>query len=142
MPRNPYYKIDTPYLYDTALRWINDMLLCNRIRLKDVPRDIRTASCVYVSAFRISRGISCERYIEDLAILRDDICSLEEGYFYKGQLIDTLFDYLSIHDYEGDKRIEEFERSLPEAVLREMFKRRGLTQELIRSELKNRGFIE
>lgn len=61
-------------LIQSTLNFIENMLLYDKVRIKDVPLNLRTIkTSLYISALRISRGISQERYIEDLNLLKSDI---------------------------------------------------------------------
>ena len=56
--------------YESTLQWVKNMLLCDEIRLKDIPYEVRTASSsLYVIAFRISNKVSCKRFIKDIQLL-------------------------------------------------------------------------
>lgn len=40
-------------VYESTLQWIRNMLLCDEIRLKDIPQEIRVSSkSIYITAFR------------------------------------------------------------------------------------------
>lgn len=59
------------------LLFIQNMLLFNKIRLTDIPPVLRTMDVsIYLTALRISRGISRQRYQEDLDVMRSDFLKL------------------------------------------------------------------
>lgn len=90
------------FLYNSALQWIQNMLLYDEIRLKDIPFEIRSSDRgIYITALRISNKLSCNRYIRDLNILCNDILVLGKSYPYHSCLIDVLNTYLSINDHLG-----------------------------------------
>ena len=64
-------------LKDRRADHYTNLLLTDRIRLADVPewlrRDYHCCFRIYVTAFRIDRGISSERYEEDLLNLDVEI---------------------------------------------------------------------
>ncbi len=56
------------------LSFMQNMLLCDKLRLQDVPFSIRSKNdCIYITALGISRHFSQERYEEDLHTLKNDI---------------------------------------------------------------------
>ncbi|MCM1358199.1 MAG: hypothetical protein NC205_06355, partial [Prevotella sp.] len=58
----------------STLQWVKNMLLCDEIRLKDIPYEIRTASSsVYVMAFRISNKVSCKSFANEMHIVKQVI---------------------------------------------------------------------
>lgn len=135
-------RISIDYLYQTAVQWIDHMLLKDEIMLKDVPREIRvSSSSIYVTAFRISDKISCKRFIRDLNILCDDLLVLDKDYFYRSNLISTLSTYLSINDHKGDKEFEDFKEYIPETLLCELYCRNRIKTDRIREDLRKQGII-
>lgn len=64
-----------------------DMLLSNKIRLRDIPENYRLSkdcgNILHIIAFRADRGVSKERYMEDLAYLDWEIAALPDGDFKK-----------------------------------------------------------
>lgn len=103
---------------ESTLQWVDNMLLCDMIRLRDVPKEIRTASSgVYITALRMSRSISCERFVQDLKVLALDIYTMPDSAKYKTCLIDLLRDELSMNNYTGVEAYERFREDLyPELI--------------------------
>lgn len=129
-------------LCSKTLQLLENMVLYNKIRLQDIPREIRLEDdTLYIYAFRLSsrRAFPCERFIEDLNTLCEDICSLEDNNRYKYWLVGQLSDQLSINEHKEDERIVNYEKNLNEEVLRELLKRRYSSQEVIKQQLKNFG---
>ena len=88
-------------VYEITLQWIRNMLLCDEIRLKDIPYEVRTSSCsIYVMAFRISNKISCNRFVKDMQLLCQDIYRMSNKNPMKQELVHTLSQYLSINDHK------------------------------------------
>ena len=64
---------------ESTLQWVEKMLLCDMIRLRDVPKEIRTAAGgVYITALRISNSVSAKRFVQDLIVLAQDIYTMPE----------------------------------------------------------------
>lgn len=101
-----------------TLHWVQNMLLCNEIMLKDVPYEVRTEShLVYIMAFRASRNVSCKRYIKDLQILCQDIHLMDDANPQKEQLLRTLSSGLTFHNFQEDLEFVDFQKSIYEDVL-------------------------
>lgn len=61
-------------LIQNSMDFIENMLFKNKVRIKDVPFNLRTyKTSLYICGLRISRGISQERYMQDLNLLKNDI---------------------------------------------------------------------
>lgn len=103
---------------ESTLQWVDKMLLCDMIRLRDVPKEIRTSSgSIYVTALRISNSVSGERFIQDLKILMQDIYTMPDNNSMKGWLIGLLQDYLNVNDHKGEDIFESFREDMyPEVV--------------------------
>lgn len=69
-------------LYEKRCQKYLDMLLSCRLRLCDVPARYRLgadyALSLHIAALRVARGISTERYKEDLELLRDELAELTD----------------------------------------------------------------
>lgn len=60
-----------------CLNFLGEMLLCNKIRLSDIPKTLRTLDvATYLYALRVSRNFPGQRYSEDLNIMKSDFDSL------------------------------------------------------------------
>lgn len=61
-----------------TLQWIEKMLFYDKIRLKDIPTEIRISSAdIYIIAFRISRNKTFHQYLQDLEVLCSDLITME-----------------------------------------------------------------
>ena len=61
-----------------TLQWIEKILFYDKVRLKDIPTEIRATSAdIYIVAFRISRNITCQRYLQDLEVLCLDLTAIK-----------------------------------------------------------------
>ena len=71
------------------LQFLTEMILCDKIQIKDMPFELRTSdSGLYVAAFRVSRNISSERFADDLQLLQKDL----EKDFSKKERFQRLLD--------------------------------------------------
>ena len=136
--------LDTYYKsHEAAVQFIQNMLFYNRARLAEIPFHTRKLDVgIYTIALRISRGISCERFVEDLAVLADDIEQLDNSSREKHMLLSQLDSSLSINNYKKNEVFINFERNISPKVLCELLRSRGATEEIIRAELRKKGFIE
>lgn len=109
--------------HESTLQWVENMLLCDEIRLKDIPYEIRTASSsVYVMAFRISNKVSCKRFVNDMQLLCQDIYKMSDKNPMKQELVHTLSQYLSLNDHKGEDIFVDFQENIYEEVLQELRK--------------------
>lgn len=108
--------------HKNVVLWVEEMILKNELRLRDVPGEIRrTSKLIYIAAFRASRSVSCFRFISDLQVLCEDIALLPDtDKKRKSELIALLSDTLQLSDYKGDERFEAFKKDMDEDVLREL----------------------
>lgn len=127
---------------DNTLQWLEHMLLYNEIELQSIPRDIRVSSRgIYIMAFRISsrKPTPCERFIEDMNTLCEDICSLDNDDTDKDDLVKTFFTYLNMNEHKEDEIFVNFEKNLCEDILWEMRKHDNALRKNLEEQLKNRG---
>lgn len=119
--------------YESTLQWVNQMLLSDMIRLRDIPKGVRTGSkSFYVTALRISNGLSCERFVQDLKIFTQDIYTLPNDQPIRRSLINTLQNRLEINEYEGEELIESFKKDLYPEVLLELQRSEQAVQTMFR----------
>ena len=127
-------------IYRMTLHWIQDMILYGKIRLTDIPQEIRIASKgIYVTAFRVSNKISCERYVEDLQILCNDLSALKSDDPSRTDLVRLLSGYLTINDHKKEDGFLDFQKNIHEEILRELRRDSEATQSALRQQLKNIG---
>mgnify|MGYP007083915063 CR=1 FL=1 len=130
---NKYYD-----LYQNALHWIKSMLLYDKIRLKEIPQEIRFSNnIIYITALRISNGISVNRLIEDLEVLCGDICSLNEKNRYSEKLLRIFSAYLNINNYKEEERFVSFQNNICKEILCALQRSNKSIQENIRQQLNN-----
>lgn len=127
-------------LYKVALHWIKNMLLLDEIRLKDIPQEIRVSSSgVYVTAFRISNGVSCKRFVKDLQVLCHDIYMLDSDEPQRAVLVRTLADYLAINDHKKEDEFIDFQETIYEEVLCELQRSSESAQNALRQQFEKIG---
>ena len=122
-----------------TLQWINNMLLCDEIRLKDIPEKIRiSSSSIYNAALRVSNGLSCKRFVQDMKILCRDIYIADDE-AKQEQLVNVLAKYLQINDHRNEADFIDFEKDIYEPVLQKLQARSRTVGEIIRKGLENKG---
>jgi hypothetical protein len=110
------------YARDESVCVLFDMILDDRLSLAEIPQIVRVESFgrLYVAAIRIARDMkNCERYIEALSLLCDDI----EAASPKSReiLISILNDYVDLSPFKEDKRFEAFRLSVKKDLLQDLF---------------------
>lgn len=114
------------------------MLLYNEIRLKDIPEKLRvSSSSTYNAALRLSNGLSCKRFVQDMKILCRDIYIIDDE-AKQDQLVSVLAQYLQINDHRNEAEFIEFEKSIYEPVLQKLQDHSRSVSELIREELDDK----
>lgn len=74
--------------------FIEFLLIDGRVRLSEIPTDIRVSdTAIYISAFRVSRNISKERYLQDLNILENDLSFVDNNHFTEFQNLLSNYKY-------------------------------------------------
>lgn len=130
---------------DTTLQMLDHMLLWNEIRLQSIPREIRLDDeyngCLYYSAFRLSSraNFPCERFVDDLNTLCDDILSLDNDDYTVESLASVLSNYLNNNEHEEDEEFVTFKKNLSKDVLRKVLECRYSSEETIKQQLKSFG---
>lgn len=111
-----YYK-----WHETALHFINHMLLYDRIMLEEIPYSMRVIDkSIYVTALRVGDGISCERLVETFKILCNDICRLNKSNEQRKELIRLLSHYLNINDHKEEECFVVFQKNICPEILCEV----------------------
>ena len=65
------FKVQQHYLHiehinNLSLQFITEMLLCDKVKIQSIPFELRIAyKTFYLSAFRVSRNISKERFMDE-----------------------------------------------------------------------------
>ena len=130
-----YYK-----WHETALHFINHMLLYDRIMLEEIPQSMRIIDkSIYVTALRTGNGISCERFINTLRLLCIDICSLNKGDKQRMELIRLLSHYLYLNDHKEDECLVIFQKNICQEILHEMHQIEEYDAANIMQQLKSYG---
>ena len=126
-------------LYESSLHFLEEMLLYDRIKLSEIPQNIRVSHRpIYISAFRISRdeSIPCDRFINDLELLCSDILSLDKRSKSRKNLIEVLFSQLNFNDHKGEKSFVDFKKNMPKDILYEMRRNRSADVNDLRTQLR------
>lgn len=127
---------------EASLQWLFDMVLCNKIALQDIPREVRVEDdYIYIAAFRLSsRGgyFPVDRFVKDLTTICEDICSLDDDRDKDG-LVETFSRYLNNNEHEEDEEFVNFKKNLSEEILWELRKRGKISREAIDKQLRDRG---
>lgn len=125
--------------------WLFVEVLEDRIRLQDIPRDIRlVCDSLYTAAFRHSSWTSAARYIENLNTLSADIVSLDLKDTQRARLLRELADYMHrpLDDCNGGKEIEEYRRNFNGKLSEELSESERVRTGALLAELKAQGYIE
>ncbi len=94
-----------------TLQWIEKMLFYDKVRLKDIPTEIRATSAdIYIVAFRISRNITCQRYLQDLEVLCLDLITMENQDPMKSKLLRILSNALKFMILERNRNLSIFRK--------------------------------
>lgn len=102
-----------------TLQWIEKMLFYDKIRLKDIPAEIRISSTdIYIIAFRISRNKTCHQYLQDLKVLCSDLITMKNQDPMKSKLLRILSNALKFHDFGEKQEFVNFQKNMPEILLR------------------------
>lgn len=131
-----YYK-----WHETALHFINHMLLYDRIMLEEIPQSMRIIDkSIYVTALRTGNGISCERLVKTFKVLCNDICSLNKNNKQRKELIRLLSHYLYLNDHKEDECLVIFQKNICQEILHEMQLLEKSDAANITHQLKNHKF--
>lgn len=120
-----------------TLQWIEKMLFYDKVRLKDIPTEVRATSAdIYIVAFRISRNISCQRYLQDLEVLCLDLTAMKNQDPMKSKLLRILSNALKFHDFGEKQEFVNFQKNMPEILLRQLQAKEQAVQNNIRDQFK------
>ncbi|GHU52757.1 hypothetical protein AGMMS49975_09240 [Clostridia bacterium] len=111
-------KYPAEYLWSETIFFLENLLLCNKIRLRDIPYEVRSEVSIYKTAFRADRRRDV-LLIEDIEILFDDICKMDTG-FHKEQLKNTLKDVIKspyLHSREDENRFDYYRQNRGAEIL-------------------------
>ena len=120
-----------------TLQWIEKMLFYDKVRLKDIPTEVRATSAdIYIVAFRISRNITCQRYLQDLEMLCLDLTAMKNQDPMKSKLLRILSNALKFHDFGEKQEFVNFQKNMPEILLRQLQAKEQAVQNNIRDQFK------
>ena len=120
-----------------TLQWIEKMLFYDKIRLKDIPTKIRATSAdIYIVAFRISRNITCQRYLQDLEVLCLDLTAMKNQDPMKSKLLRILSNALKFHDFGEKQEFVNFQNKMPKNLLQQLQAKEQAVQNNIRDQFK------
>lgn len=130
-----YYK-----WHETALHFINHILLYDRMRLEEIPQSMRVIDgSIYVAAIRTANNISSERLVKTFQIICDDICSLDKNDKQRKELIRLLSHYLYLNDHKEDECLVIFQKNICQEILHEMQQIEEYDAANIMQQLKSYG---
>ena len=112
----------TEQTIENNLQKVKDMILCDKIKLKNIKRSLRILhKAFYIMAFRASRNKhTCNEYIDNLKILQNDIYACNDNNI-KGKLMNLLADYIRFCPYNGDEIFENYKKHIDEKILSKLF---------------------
>lgn len=120
-----------------TLQWIEKMLFYDKVRLKDIPTEIRmTSADIYIVAFRISRNITCQRYLQDLEVLCLDLTAMKNQDPMKSKLLRILSNALKFHDFGEKQEFVNFQKNMPKILLQQLQAKEQAVQNNIRDQFK------
>jgi hypothetical protein len=148
------------YCLGEVADWVAGWVLDGEMKIENVPQVLRIVGAhpLYIYAFRYTRNISYEAYVEALSLLRDDILYALKNENYDDILDDLVrlfsnyadawrLDLMARHDdteqehEKGGKILESFRRSLPETLLSKVQECSSATRNFIETQLRHRGLI-
>lgn len=120
-----------------TLQWIEKMLFYDKVRLKAIPTEIRmTSADIYIVAFRISRNITCQRYLQDLEVLCLDLTAMKNQDPMKSKLLQILSNALKFHDFGEKQEFVNFQKNMPKNLLQQLQAKEQAVQNNIRDQFK------
>lgn len=120
-----------------TLQWIEKILFYDKVRLKDIPTEIRATSAdIYIVAFRISRNITCQRYLQDLEVLCLDLTAMKNQDPMKSKLLRILSNALKFHDFGEKQEFVNFQKNMPEILLRQLQAKEQAIQKNIKNQFR------
>ena len=120
-----------------TLQWIEKILFYDKVRLKDIPTEVRATSAdIYIVAFRISRNITCQRYLQDLEVLCLDLTAMKNQDPMKSKLLRILSNALKFHDFGEKQEFVNFQKNMPEILLRQLQAKEQAIQKNIKNQFR------
>lgn len=108
-----YRKIE--HFNSLSLRFINEMILFDRVKIQFLPFELRTAyKGFYLSAFRVSRNVSNDRFMDDVMLLYKD---LQSDFDNKKSYMEMLLSSLDYYDFQGVEKFETIKTDITNEIL-------------------------
>lgn len=125
------YKVQKHYkeierLNIISLQFITEMLLCNKIKIQWLPFELRISNIdFYISAFRVSRNTSKERFIDDIMLLYDDT---KKNFSNNKKFMEMLLLTLERYDFKGEEQFEIIKAKITKEILLKLSVNRELSK--------------
>ena len=125
------YKVQKHYkeierLNIISLQFITEMLLCNKIKIQWLPFELRISNIdFYISAFRVSRNTSKERFMDDIMLLYDDT---KKNFSNNEKFMEMLLLTLERYDFKGEEQFETIKANIKKEILLKLSVNRELSK--------------
>lgn len=125
------YKVQKHYkeierLNIISLQFITEMLLCNKIKIQWLPFELRISNIdFYISAFRVSRNTSKERFMDDIMLLYDDT---KKNFSNNEKFMEMLLLTLERYDFKGEEQFEIIKTNITKEILLKLSVNRELSK--------------
>lgn len=117
------YKVQKHYkeierLNTMYLQFITEMLLCDKIKIQWLPFELRVYNKdFYLSAFRVSRNTSKERFMDDIMLLYSDI---KKDFSDNEKFMEMLLLNLERYDFQGEEQFETIKANITKEILQKL----------------------
>ena len=106
------------HINSLSLQFITEMLLCDKVKIQFIPFELRIAyKTFYLSAFRVSRNISKERFMDDVMLLYGD---LQKNFDDKKCFMEMLLSALDHYDFQGVEKFETVKADITKELLQKL----------------------
>lgn len=125
------YKVQKHYkeierLNIISLQFITEMLLCNKIKIQWLPFELSISNIdFYISAFRVSRNTSKERFMDDIMLLYDDT---KKNFSNNEKFMEMLLLTLERYDFKGEEQFETIKANITKEILLKLSVNRELSK--------------
>ena len=125
------YKVQKHYkeierLNIISLQFITEMLLCNKIKIQWLPFELRISNIdFYISAFRVSRNTSKERFMDDIMLLYDDT---KKNFSNNEKFMEMLLLSLERYEFKGEEQFETIKANITKEILLKLSVNRELSK--------------
>ena len=94
------------------------MLLCDKIKIQWLPFELRVYNKdFYLSAFRVSRNTSKERFMDDIMLLYSDI---KKDFSDNEKFMEMLLLNLERYDFQGEEQFETIKANITKEILQKL----------------------